>query len=364
MSAELRTLVVAPNWVGDAVMALPVFAALAADGRPLVALARRPLAPLVAAFPGVVEVVEKGAEDRATIARLREAGCGEAVVLTHSVGAAWLPFRAGIPLRWGYRSAPRAPLLLRRPLPHLGRFLSWSLAAPLRAPLLAPALPTPRTAPRHQCEDPRELLAAMGVAAPASWTPRLELPAARRERGAERLARARLAPPRAGPLGGRLPGAEFGPRPRGAWQRFAELATALRRQIPSVRELIVAGPKEVWLAVRVYEESGKLHPVVGPELELPGLAGVLAHLDLLVTNDSGAMHLAAALGVPCVALFGPTDPRRTRPLGPAHQVLSLDRWCAPCFRRRCPLVRHRCLRELSVERVTAACVAALAGPRT
>lgn len=362
MSGEVRTLVVAPNWVGDAVMALPVFAALAEDGRPLVALARRPLAPLLAAFPGVVEVVEKGSEDRATIARLRQSACGEAVVLTHSVRAAWLPFRAGIPLRWGYCGVPRARLLLRPPLPHLGRFLSWSLAAPLRAPLLAPGLRAPRDA-RHQCEDPRELLAAMEVAPPASWVPRFAIPAAWRASGAERLERARLGTPREGPLVGLFPGAEFGPSKRWPWLRFAELATALRRQIPGVRELIVAGPKEVWLAVRVHEESGKLHPVVGPDLDLPGLAGVLVHLDLLVTNDSGPMHLAAALGVPCVALFGPTDPRRTRPLGPAHQVLTLDRWCAPCFRRRCPLVHHRCLRDVPVERVAAACVAALAAPR-
>ena len=63
------------------------------------------------------------------------------------------------------------------------------------------------------------------------------------------------------------------------------------------------------LGVRVHEESGKIHPVFGPDLDLAALAAVVSHLDLLVTNDSGPMHLAAALGVRCVALFGPTDPR-------------------------------------------------------
>ena len=123
--------------------------------------------------------------------------------------------------------------------------------------------------------------------------------------------------------------------------------------------MIVAGPKEVWTAVRVHEESGHLHPVIGPDLDLARLAGVLAHLDLLVTNDSGPMHLAAALGVPCIALFGPTDPQRTAPAGSGHRVLTLDRWCSPCFRRRCPLLHQRCLRDITVEQVAAACVDAL-----
>jgi heptosyltransferase-2 len=87
---------------------------------------------------------------------------------------------------------------------------------------------------------------------------------------------------------------------------------------------------------------------------------VLAHLDLLVTNDSGPMHVAAAFGVPCVALFGPTDPRRTAPAGDGHRVLYTDRWCSPCFRRRCPLLHHRCLRDIGVEQVAAVALETLA----
>jgi heptosyltransferase-2 len=84
---------------------------------------------------------------------------------------------------------------------------------------------------------------------------------------------------------------------------------------------------------------------------LADLAVVLGQLDLLITNDSGPMHLAASLGVPCLALFGPTDPSRTRPVGRGNQVLYTDRWCSPCFRRRCPLLHHRCMRDLSVDQV-------------
>jgi ADP-heptose:LPS heptosyltransferase len=135
---------------------------------------------------------------------------------------------------------------------------------------------------------------------------------------------------------------------------WGDLARELRRRIPGVREAIFVGPKEIWLGVRVHEESGKIHPLLGPDLDLAGLAAAMAELDLLVTNDSGPMHLAAALGVPCVALFGPTDRRRTAPAGDAgagHVVLARDLWCSPCFKRRCPLLHHGCLRGMGVDQV-------------
>ncbi len=329
-AGALRTLLVLPNWVGDAVMALPVAQALQASGRRVVGLAKPHLASLLALAPTLAELVERVPDEGTTLARLREAGCQEAVILPNSFRSAWLPYRAGISYRWGYRGD-------------------------LRSLLLRPGVPRPRGPRRPQVRDYEELLAAMGVAAPPDWTPRLTLPPAARERGADRLRRAHLDPePTAapgGPLVGIFPGAEFGPSKRWPWRRFAELATALRRSLPGVRIVILAGPKEVWLGVRVHEESGKLHPLVGPDLDLGALAAVVSHLDLLITNDSGPMHLAAALGVPCVALFGPTDPRRTAPAGEGHRVLYTDRWCSPCFRRRCPLLHHKCLGDISVETV-------------
>lgn len=331
----MRTLVVMPNWVGDCVMAEPVVRALAAAGREVVLLARRPLPPLLALFSGVADVIERPAAAEETTARLRAAGCGEAVVLPNSFRSASLVQAAGISRRFGYR----------------GDF---------RAPLLAPAVRRPRGR-RPQVEDYRELLAAMEVAPPADWVPRLELPEALRRQGRERLARGRIEVG-AGPLVGLFPGAEWGPSKRWPMKHFAALAVELRRRVPELREVIVAGPKEVWLAVRVHEESGKLHPVIGPDLDLAGLAGVLAHLDLLVTNDSGPMHLAAALGVPTVALFGPTDPRRTAPAGAGHTVLWRDLWCSPCLRRRCPLVYHGCMKGLTVATVAAAAAASLLPP--
>ena len=156
------------------------------------------------------------------------------------------------------------------------------------------------------------------------------------------------------PIVGLFPGAEFGASKRWPRERFEEAARLLRARHAGVRLTILAGPKEVWLAVRLHEETGKIHPVVGPDLDLAELAAVLAHHRALLTNDSGPMHLAAALGVRCAALFGPTDPGRTAPVGEEHRVLYGDRWCSPCFRRRCPLVHHRCMKELGVEEAVAA----------
>jgi len=318
-----RTLVVAPSWVGDLVMAEPVFRALAASGRTIETLARPHLRPLAELLPGVRSTIERG-DDAATVARLRESGADEAVVLPNSLRTAKIVWQAGIERRFGYRGD-------------------------LRAPLLAPAVRRPRGR-RPQVEDYRELLAAMEVDPPEGWTPRLELPEALREAGRDRLARARVELGTE-PVVGLFPGAEWGPSKRWPRERFVELSTELRRRRPAWRQIVVAGPKEVWLAVRTHEDTGHVHPVIGPDLDLARLAAVLSHLDALVTNDSGPMHLAAALGVPCVALFGPTDPRRTAPAGVGHRVLYRDLWCSPCFRRRCPLLHHRCLRGISAGEV-------------
>jgi len=320
----IRTLVVSPNWVGDTIMALPVLDALAASGRFVTVLAKPHLAPLLELSPSVGRVIERGGSDDETVEAVHRAACQEAVLLPSSFRAAWLAWRGAVPHRWGYRGNWRS-LLLTAPVPR----------------------PTPQK--RLQIEDYRELLDALGVAPPTTWVPRLEIDDRRRESAARRLERAQLTGD--GPLVGFFPGAEFGPSKRWPWRRFAEAINRLRERRPDLRQAIIVGPNEVWLGVRIHEESGRLHPLVGPDLDLAELAAVLSSFDALVTNDSGPMHLAAAVGVPCIALFGPTDPERTAPAGPGHQVISRDRWCAPCFRRRCPLLHHRCLRDIGVDDV-------------
>ena len=326
----METVVIAPNWVGDTVLAQPVFAALASSGRGVTVLARPHLHPLLSLMPSVGDALTRSSSDEQTVETLRNRRFEEAMILPNSFRSAWLPYRAGIPVRWGYGDR----------LPSLS----------FRRPFLKPSVRRPRLEGRHQSADYEELLRAMGAPIPDEWQPRLSLSDEARETGRKLIARAQAAAESA-PVVGLFAGAEFGSSKRWPWRRFVALAREIRRARPDARIVLIAGPKELWLAVRIHEESGKIHPVVGPDLDLADLAAVLGRLDLLVTNDSGPMHLAASLGVSCMALFGPTNPVRTSPVGHEHQVLYTNRWCSPCFRRRCPLLHHRCMRDLTVEQV-------------
>ncbi|MEE8367652.1 MAG: lipopolysaccharide heptosyltransferase II [Thermoanaerobaculia bacterium] len=331
-----RTLVVTPNWVGDLVMALPVLEALARDHREVWALAKPNLVPLLESNPHVHGVLQRASSDGDTLRRVREIEAAESVILPNSFRSATIPFRAGIPVRLGYRG-------------------DW------RAPLLNPAIKRPTSKGRSQIEDYKELLQAHNIAPPLTWVPSIHLTAEMRASGEALLQRAKVRVSGRQTIG-LFPGAEFGKSKRWPRERFAETIRQIRRAAPNVNQVIVVGPKEVWLGVRLYEATGKIHPVIGPDLDLAGLATVLSQLDLLVTNDSGPMHLAAAVGTPTVAIFGPTDPVRTAPAGLGHQVVYADRWCSPCFRKRCPLLHHHCMKKIEVDEVVQAALKILRSP--
>ena len=235
---------------------------------------------------------------------------------------AWLPYRAAVPIRWGYRTD-------------------------LRGPLLEPGVPAPGGHERHQLRDYDRLLRAMGSKPDPTALPRLEPGRAAAERAAAALADAGGD---AEPRVALFAGTAFGPSKRWPAERFGELARRLVED-EGLPVALLAGPGEEELAAKVAAAAGVAPPILGPDLDLAELAALLARFELLVTNDSGPMHLAAAVGTRCVALFGPTDPRRTAPLGEGHQVLWTNRWCSPCFKKRCPLIHHRCLKEITVERV-------------
>ncbi len=318
-----RTLIVAPNWVGDNVMAIPVLDALAATGRSLTVLARPHLEPLFRAIAAVDRVVVRAGSDRETIRNIREADFEEAVILPNSFRSAWLPFRAGIPVRWGYR----------------GEFRGF---------LLEPALRRPEGI-RHQLTDYDSLLDRVGAAIP-SKQPWLNLSPAQLDFGRRALQEIGVQSEDAPQTVGVFPGAEFGPSKRWPSDHFAELLRQLDRH-QDLKMVLLAGPGEEALAAEIREKSAVTIPLVGPQLNLVELAAVLAHLQVLVTNDSGPMHIAAATGTRCVAIFGPTNPTRTAPVGEGHHVLYTRRWCSPCFKKHCPLLHHRCMRDLSVTRV-------------
>jgi len=120
--------------------------------------------------------------------------------------------------------------------------------------------------------------------------------------------------------------------------------------------VVAGGPAEREVCARIARDIGMGVRSVADELSLPRTGGLLAAADLLIANDSGPVHMAAAVGTPCLVLFGPTDPRRTGPYGDAHRVLHTDVPCRPCLNRRCRTGRHTCLRDLAPDRVfEAAC---------
>ncbi|MGE3956627.1 MAG: lipopolysaccharide heptosyltransferase II [Vicinamibacterales bacterium] len=316
-----RLLVFAPNWLGDAVMALPAVADVR-RGSPgaVIDLAARPsIAPLVPLVPGVDQVVVLGSRAE-SVEAVRRGGYDAVLLLPNSFNTAWIARRAGVAERWGYRNEFRSMLLTR------------AVPPPVRV---------------HQAAYYQHLTTALGFA-PGPLEPRLEVPPDLRVVGADRLAEAGW--DSATPLVAMAPGAAFGSAKRWPPARFAATIDGLARD--GVRTVLVGAPADARAAAEVTAlvHSG-LRPIdlVG-KTDLSTLAGVLTRCRALVTNDSGAMHFAAALGTDVTAVFGPTNEHETRPLGTGRlSVLHGDVWCRPCMLRECPLT-HRCMQR--VEPVT------------
>ena len=339
-----RVVVAAPSWLGDAVMALGSIGDLRRafpDGTLIVA-ARRSLAPLFRCVGGVDEVVEwRGSgglsalsdwrEDAAT---LEAARADIAVLLPNSFASAFVARRAAVPERWGYGTDLRARLLTR------------SVARPRGS--------------RHQSDYYRHLVAALGIEAGGAPLPLHAGDEARA--GAAQLLEGEGCRADA-VLVGVAPGAANGRAKQWPPDRYAELVRRLNTDLSVIAVLVgsegdrpAAAEVEGLLARaridRVDPGSGRVRWVnlIG-RTDLQLAIAVAAMCRAFVSNDSGAMHLAAAVGVPVTALFGPTIERETAPLPlGTHTVLTEAVWCRPCMLRECP-IDHRCMTGISVERV-------------
>jgi len=325
-----RLVILAPNWLGDAVMALPAIADIRRSlaTAHIAVAARAAVAPLFQLVPDVDEaiVLGRGASlgrvgSWATMgAELRGRGFEAALLFPNSIHAALVAERAGIPERWGYGGG------IRR------RWLTRSVT---------------RIAGGHQADAYRHLVAALGFSN-GPREPRVRVSDASREAGDALLRGAgwNLSTP----LVALAPGAAYGGAKRWPPERFGELAAQLAGD--GVHCVLVgsaadrAAAIEVATAFRGQDAATPLHDLTGCT-DLPTLAGVLQRCRGLVTNDSGAMHLAAAAGVPVTAVFGPTNERATHPIGAAHAVVVHPVWCRPCMLRECP-IDHRCMRGVAV----------------
>jgi len=317
-----RMVIDLPNWVGDQVMALPAVDRLvAANAGGETTLHSRPAGRRLFAslFPMAEVVASPPKCSPITTARrlCRDGG----------------RFDVGITLRHASRAKICLRLTARRSLGSDGD--GGRL-------LLSERYPVDRS--RHQVFDADPILEGLGLSGvDPRWRPSLPLELV--EEGARELRRAGVA--RDGAIGV-APACARGETKRWPAAAYGELARRMRAR--GLEVVVVIGPGEAELGRQVVAAAGRPLPVVGGDVDVAGLAGVLARLSVLVCNDSGPMHLAAAVGIRMVALFGPTDPRRTGPLGDRHLVLRRDLECAPCRARSCALGHAACLRELPVER--------------
>jgi heptosyltransferase II len=326
--APTRTLVIAPQWIGDAVMAEPLLATLAERGEVITVAALPWVAAAFAAMPEVQATIElpfsHGRLDwrarRRVAASLRDR-FEVAYVLPNSLKAALVPWLARIPRRVGYRGEARGPLLTERHERPRGR----PPMVPFYGALAGDAF-DPARRPRLQLPRERiEATAATHALPSAYWT--------------------------------FAPGAEYGPAKRWPVEHYAALARALygRDAMPVV---LLGSPGESTLCDEIAAQSAGACRVLAGRTSLADALALIAGSRGLASNDSGLMHVAAGFGIPQVAIFGSTSPLHTPPLNDRARVLwlkdELQLDCMPCFDRTCRFGHTRCLVDVPPERVEAA----------
>ena len=317
MSNSPTVIIVAPNWLGDAVMALPAVRDVRrhfAEAH-LVVAARPSVAMLFRAVPGIDEIAESASPGRTS---------GDiGILFPNSFRSAWELKRGGVRERWGYRSDMRGVLLTK-------------------------AVKRPRKKV-HFGEYYQHLVRQLGIET-GPLTPQLTVPEGKVRAAADLLARHGWTPGQT--LVALAPGAAFGYAKRWPPKHFAALASSLRNELGAACVLLGRSEDR--------DDSDGPEEIEGIDLigqtDLMMLMGVLSHCRALVANDSGALHLAAALGVPVTAIYGPTDERYSLPLssfespGDRVRAISRDVFCRPCGLRDCP-IDHRCMKRIAAEDV-------------
>jgi len=344
-STEVTRLVIRPpNWLGDALLALPTMSALRAHfPRAHLAVAA---VPVVAALfreetdvrpDAIIEIAGRSRDD---VAALRAGHYELGVLFPNSFRSAWMLRQAGVPARWGYGTSARGWLLTKR------------------------SARTRTRGVQHQADYYRALVRGLGVPC-GDELPRVAVSVRSVGRAVDLLMQTGVDPDAI--VIGFAPGAAYGQAKQWPPDRVAAVAARLVREHGATCVLVGAAHDgraaraiESWLRVNAPDAAGRVIDLIG-RTSLAALAGVVARCDVFVSNDSGAMHLAAALGRPVVAIFGPTDERATRPLG-AHDLISEAVFCRPCLLRDCP-IDHRCMKRITVDRIVAAVASHLAPVR-
>jgi heptosyltransferase-2 len=352
------------NWLGDAVMSTPALLRLrqARPGARITLLSPLKLAGLWERQTFVDEVMTFSAsENIAQVAkRLRAKKFTTGLIFPNSTRSALELRLAGIPIRIG-AARPGASLLLTQIVkPQAGAMKMRKLSvAEIRRRVETNVRTEAFPAAAHQVHHYLHLAGALG-ASPEPLPPRIGVSEGEMEevRGKFGLKRAE-----GRPWFGLNPGAEYGPAKRWPAERFVAAAVALQKKT-QCRWVVIGSIGDHALAETITSDvahaTGEAPLNLAGKTNLRELAAALMICDLVLTNDSGPMHLAAAVGAPVVAIFGSTSPELTGPVFSARaQVVRVNAACAPCFLRECP-IDLRCLRGIETERVVAAALQCLA----
>lgn len=323
----IETVVIGLNWVGDNILAIPTYRALQHRFRSeggIVVAAPENVASLLSSSGVCRKVIAWNGRTRDRISALRQGRFRRAVILPNSFRASFVTFAAGIEERWGYRSDCRSVLLTHRVDKERER--------------------------RHQLDDYTALLTALNAPRVVDELPSMTIPVAARERARRRLRGLGIRLQR--PLFGIHAGGLYGRAKHWGDTRYTELADRVRGEGFDV--VLLTSPGERAQAETIATACNGI-PMIGESGDVLELAAAIAHCSVVITNDSGPLHLAAALAVPSVSIFGPTDPARTVIPG-ASRVVRQSLACQPCYARECPLGHHRCMTEIGVDEVFTAAI--------
>lgn len=330
-----KILVRATNWVGDGVMSLPALEALRErfPSAEIVLVVKPWVAQLYDRHPAVSRylVYDPAKEHHGPrgflkfVEQIRAEHFDMAILFQNAFHAAWMAWWARIPVRIGYNLEGR------------GSLLTDSIPVP------SPALYG------HQSNYYLHLLFRAGLLEGLSPVDRIRLNIQQGEKNwaARQIKDLGLGGPRF--LVGLTPGAAFGPAKRWLLERYADLADRLIGAL-NADVLIFGSETERQLAEDIAQMMEHTPTILAGATNLRQLMALLAQCRLVITNDSGSMHLAAALGLPVVAIFGSTDENATGPVSPLARVVKHPVECSPCGLRECP-IDFRCMNAVSVDRV-------------
>jgi heptosyltransferase-2 len=334
--ATSRILVISPNWIGDAVMAQPLLRLLK-EAHPLHGidvLAPPSVSPVWRAMAEVDTVIETpfkhGAlqlKARWQLARqLKLRAYDQAYVLPNTLKFALIPWLAGIRKRVGYLGEKRYGLL--NVIHHDDKHAPRGMVA-FYAALAGPAKPDAKP--------------ASSAASPSSLPiPRPRLTVAVTE--AERIMRHFGLTPQL-PLLVFAPGAEFGSAKRWPAAYFGQLAQTVRQSMGQVQIVLLGSAKDRPITEEIVASAPEVISLAGATSLAEAIA-LIAQAGAVVSNDSGLLHIASALNRPVVALYGPTDPGHAPPFSDIATSIYLHLSCAPCRQRECPLLHHKCMRDM------------------